>query len=913
VLALILATPGFAWQAPAPATQPPTTNPAPTRRERREANAAAKAAPTAPSANPTGQVPPASAPTAAAATPAETEPLKTAVDRPADIQHIRLDLDLFLAEKRIAGTATIDLVPLRPLNSVRFDAVGHEVSSVTLDGNRLSFQNTGTELLVEFPDARRKGERLKLVVAYQVRDPKDGLFFFGPSAAEPKVPLQMWTQGQAIGNRRWFPCFDHPNEKQTTEIFATVDAGMEVLSNGRLVGRETLAGGKRERFHWRQSEPHVSYLVTLVAGKFAVGRESWRQIPVTYYVPVDRGAEIAPTFGRTREMLEFFSTRFGVDYPWEKYAQVVVEQFVSGGMENTSATTMTEGMMVDQRGLLDENSDWIVAHELGHQWWGDLLTCKDWSHLWLNEGFATWCEVLWAEQKYGRDEGAYQLHRKSVAARGGLARTRPVVDRRYPNPDAMFDSRAYPKGGWILHMLRTQLGDEDFFAALKRYATEYRYQSVETSDFRRVLERHTGRSLERFFHDWTERPGCPEVTVITEYEPADRQVKLTIRQTQASEPFHFPLRIELRCPDPTGPSVSSGAQSTVVFEREIRDREITALVKVPARPDLVRLDPKQGVLATWTETKSRDLWEKQLLEAPTVPERMRALEQIATGRTPADRELIGKVLAGDPFPMLRVEAARILGGIGGADSRDQLLAGLKQPDARVRTASARALAAWVNDDVVLKAISDLFKAGDPSLAVEVSCLQTAGRISRKYPADLVTAALARDAFEERIRTTAIQVASRYDGAAVPALLLDHADRAKPLRVRLAALSALGDRLATDTLGDELRGRILDRMTEWLPTEGLRARRIIVGSLRRLALVPAPIRGDLERLANHDPDDGLRRQAREVLDRPATNASVETVTALKREIERLERQAKEMERKLTTGRAEPMPPGATGGS
>ncbi len=393
-----------------------------------------------------------------------TEAYRVPADRPIDILHIALDLDVSLKTQSVSGKATLDFQPNRPVTSFTLDAVDLKVSEVRdvsakgEPGKTLAFETTGKELEIRFEAPLTREQPKRIEISYSVKEPRSGLHFFKPTETEPDVPWMVWSQGQPEGNRYWFPCFDRPNERQTTELIARVDKEFTVLSNGKLIRQEALEDGQRTEFHWKQDKPHVSYLVTLVAGKFAVVEEKWRGKSITYYVSPDQEENARQTFGRTPQMLDFFSERFGIDYPWEKYAQVVVEQFTSGGMENTSATTLYQDVMHDERALVDSSPDWLIAHELGHQWWGDLVTCRDWSHLWLNEGFATYCEVLWEEHKLGRDERDYLLYRKSKEARGQAGQDRPIVDRRYPSPDTMFDDRAYPKGGWVLHMLQVPVG-----------------------------------------------------------------------------------------------------------------------------------------------------------------------------------------------------------------------------------------------------------------------------------------------------------------------------------------------------------------------------------------------------------------------------------------------------------------------
>ena len=527
--------------------------------------------------------PPQPAPAAAAPAtqPAAVEPFRTAGDRPIDIQHIRLDLKVDLPQKRMDARATLKLRSLRPITNISLDAVDFQVTGVTLvdnDKKPARFSHDGKKLIVDLDPAWPVDRTASLIIDYRIREPKAGLHFFRPSAAEPEVPLTVWSQGEETTNRYWIPCLDQPNQRQTTELIVTVAEGFEVLSNGKLMSRQANPAEKTVTFHWLQDKPHASYLVTLVVGQFDIVSEEWDKIPVVYYVPKGHKDDIPRTFGRTREMLAFFSQRFGIHYPWDKYAQVVVEQFTAGGMENTSATTLTERALCDQRALLDDSPESLISHELAHQWWGDLVTCRDWAHIWLNEGFASYAEALWDEHSKGADEYAYTMWRKAAPALSG-GKARPIVDHRYATPSSMFDSRAYPKGAWVLHMLRKQCGEDGFWKGLQRYGTEQRLRSVETSDFRKTLERVSGRDLERFFYDWTERPGNPVLDITTEFLPDTKQARVAVKQTQSGEAFHFPLTLVFRCP--------SSAQPLVV-EQEVTDKEHTFFVPLPSRPTLVR-------------------------------------------------------------------------------------------------------------------------------------------------------------------------------------------------------------------------------------------------------------------------------------------------------------------------------------
>jgi aminopeptidase N len=824
---------------------------------------------------------------------AAEEPFRAAADRPVDITHIRLNVDVSLKKKQLAGTATIDLIPLRPVRIIRFNAVDFEVSGVRASQAdseqqlKLPFDNTGKELVLTFPEQLATGSRWRVEIKYRVRNPRTGLHFFGPTKAEPNTPWMAWTQGEAESNRYWFPCFDHPNERQTTEIIATVDSRFEVLSNGTQISRKTLPDGK-VRCHWLQKKPHVAYLVTLVVGEFAIGRDEWRGKPVLYYAPPDRAADIDRTFGRTKEMLDFFSDRFGIEYPWPKYAQVVVEQFTAGGMENTSATTLNQSVMHDERAMLDGSPDWLIAHELGHQWWGDLVTCKDWSHLWLNEGFATYCEVMWAEHKEGADVRDYRLLAKSRSARSGPALKRPIVDRQYSSPGSMFDSRAYPKGGWVLHMLRRRVGDDAFFLALQRYGTIYAYQTVETSDIRQSMERLLGISLERFFYDWTERPGHPELTIKTDYDAADGLARISIEQTQKADAFHFPLVIEINC---------AGSNRPVTILKRITEKKLTMYVPVPGRPKLVRVDPEFSLLCSLKEDKSRRLWAAQLT-APTVAERIRGLEHFAQSKTDADRELVRGVLENDAFYGVRVEAAKSLARSGGNISRDALIAGLKQSEARVRTACVVGLGKFVGDEAVARELTQLLRKGDRSYKVEAGLLTSLTAVAKSAPIDVLLAALDTPSHRDVIRTAALRSLATIPNEQALETLADWSKPGHPRACRIAAIASLAKCVKHHEFTKANQQQTLEQLLGFTVGDRPRIRRAAVTAIAEFGPLAESVRAKLTAIAEHDADRRTRLAAESAIKKLDQNApSTGDLAKLRKELEALRKRNTELENRL----------------
>ena len=826
-------------------------------------------------------------PAAPKAAPDDT-PLRTAGDRPIDIKHIRLDLKVDLPKKTVDGVATLEFRTMRKLKSFALDAVDFEVKSVAVSGKDIRFRHDGKKLHVDLPEEWPADKDGTLAVTYRVREPKDGLFFFGPTAAEPETPLTVWSQGEAVTNRYWFPCLDHPNQRQTTELVVTVADGYEVLSNGKLLEKRANPDGTAT-FHWRQEKPHVSYLVTLVVGKFAVVREEWNGLPVLYYVPPKRRDEAARTFGRTREMLDVFSKRFGIAYPWEKYAQVVAEQFTAGGMENTSATTLNDRALHDERAFLDSNADALIAHELAHQWWGDLVTCRDWAHIWLNEGFASFCEVVWAEHKLGPDEGAYNLLHKARAAIAG-GKERPIVDRRYTSPRMMFDARAYPKGAWVLHMLRSRLGEDAFWSAVRAYGTENKFKSVETADFRRVLERETGRSLERFFYDWTERPGHPVLDVAIEYLPESKQLRIAVKQTQAGEAFAFPLPVRY--------TLSGSGERRETFE--VNAKEQTFFLPADSAPTRVEIDPAQTVLAEIKETQGRDLWANQLLNAKSLTARIRAADHFGQSKTPADRELLARALKEEKFWGAKAEIAAALARSGGDTCRDALVAGLSDSNPKVRRACADQLGKLRNDPKAASALKALLQKGDASYFVEAAALRSYGELGQPDTVAVLMPWLAKESYTDVLRVAALNGlgASRDLGALDT--LAAWTKRGKSRSARVAALQALVKLGQTASPNDAQRQAILNAVAACItgPGEMPYVRRIAVTALRDLGQMATPKIDVLEALLQNDPDEYVQNLAKRAIEqiRGSGSASGE-MSRLRDELEKLKKQNQSMQERL----------------
>jgi aminopeptidase N len=854
---------------------------------------------------PPAAVAPATTPGASTTSAAAPEPLRTAGDRPVDIRDIKLDLHVDLEGKKVDGEATLLIRGIRPTQSLSLDAVGFEVKQVTMAKNgqppvAAQYTYDGKKLGIDLGSRWSAAQEGVLHVVYRLQNPKDGLHFFAPSKADPDVPLCVWSQGEPTSNRYWIPCYDEPDQRQTTEIVATVPEGFEVVSNGKLLARKENPGNKTVTFDWRQEKPHPAYLVTLVVGKFDVVREEWEGIPVLYYVPKGRQAEVPPTFVRTREMLTYFSKQFGIHYPWDKYAQVMAFQF-GGGMENTSATTMTERILLDERSLLDRNSDGIISHELAHQWWGDMVTCRDWSHLWLNEGFASYAEALWDEHHKGADEYAYNMYRKaSGAIQGG--KTRPVMDRHYSSPGSMFDGRSYPKGAWVLHMLRHALGNEAFWKGIQRYGTEYQLQSAETGDFRRAMERATGRDLERFFYDWVERPGNPDLEVTTEYLPDNQQARIVVKQTQAGEAFHFPLKLLLH---------DSKSNSPTIVDQEMTEKELTLRIPLPGPLTRIDVDPDQAVLAEIKETKADQLWRAQLLESSSVVARIRAAQHFGQSKTDEGRQLLARAFAGEKpagrpgngFWAVQTELASALGPAGGAVCRDALLQGLHSTDARVRRACIDNLGKLPADDTITKVLKEMMQKGDPSYAVEGAALTAYANQKQKDAVAVITPFLSKPSHDDVLASAALSALGQTQDPSTLETLLSWTKPGKPRNCRSAALRAMTQLAQNKNLTEPQRQQILKPLSEALESDDRFLRFTILNTLTNLGPLAASTLPAVNKLASESPDGRIQNLAKSVAEKiraqsPASPAQTSPeLSQLREEIKRLQREQENLRQRL----------------
>ena len=612
---------------------------------------------------------------------------KYARDRLVDIKHLALDVTPDFKARSVTGTVTISFTPIaQPLHTLTLDSVDLVIDEVAAAGAEVADrQVTGDQLLLHFAAPVLPGTGVTVTISYHGQ-PAKGLHFRTPEMGYPEGDTQVWSQGEAEEHRYWFPCYDYPNERFSSEVTCHVPEGMDVVSNGSLVSRQAGPGGLVD-WHWRQSQPHVNYLIALGAGYFSKLEAQAGAVPLSLWVPPSEKDQAALAFRDTSAIMAFFQQEIGVPFPWDKYAQIYCHDFLAGGMENTSCSFMAGALLFPGAvGKLDSLHE-LDAHEMAHQWFGDLLTCRDWSHLWLNEGFASYYTLLYEEAKHGRDGLLAGLHEAAARVISSGDR-RPMVWRDYGDPMQQFDSRAYPKGAWVLHMLRSQLGAPLYQKAVRLYIERHRNGIVTTDDLQEILEEVSGRSLDQFFDQWVHHGGVPELKADYAWDADTKLARVTIRQTQKVDAevllFRLPLPVRFSV-------MVEGKPVMRDFLVNVSKAEETFSFSLPAQPELVRLDPDFTVLAKWDFSPPADQLKRQL-EAD-FESRWRAVETLAGRKDDATVKQLGEVAVQDTSHAIKVEAVQALAKIGTPGARALLIAQLYQTDERVRLAAVEGVAA----------------------------------------------------------------------------------------------------------------------------------------------------------------------------------------------------------------------------
>ncbi len=626
--------------------------------------------------------------------------------RRVDLLHTSLDLAFDWQEEAVIGQAHLTLTPyFYAVDTFVLDAKGFEINSVkeSRTGQPLDYKYDGRELKIALQTPHEKGDTIQLSIDY-VAHPSTGesasraitsdkgLFFINPRGEEGSKPQQIWTQGETDFNSRWFPTIDHPNERCTQQIRMTVDNRFTTLSNGVLVSSEAVEEGKRADL-WIMDLPHAPYLFMVAVGEFAVVTETWNGIDVSYYVEEKYEEDAKAIFAHTREMLDFFSEYMGLDYPWQKYAQIVVRDYVSGAMENTTAVIFGDFVQRHQRELIDNGNDYIVAHELIHHWFGDYVTCESWSNLTLNEGFANYGEYLWFEHKYGEDRAD---HHRQQELQGYLYEasnhTHPLIEFGYDEHEDMFDAHSYNKGGLVLHMLRKYVGEKAFKVALNTYLNEHAFDAAEVHDLRLAFEDVTGEDLNWFFNQWYLDEGHPELDFAFEWKPAQGELQLSFEQVQDPDEhaavFVLPTEIEIYYVDGTRERLPV----------TLNERKQVMSIALEKEPDFVVLDPGRDLLAQiYCQDYSPKDYHRMYQPDNALAVRTAALQAIFSRSDSASVAVKMSALR-DPFWSVRSSVLDYVPWAQYPDYHDMIVDAARQdPHSQVRASAIRALGHFGSD------------------------------------------------------------------------------------------------------------------------------------------------------------------------------------------------------------------------
>jgi len=571
--------------------------------------------------------------------------------------HTKLKVDFNFKKSQLNGEAWVTLTPyFYQTNTVTLDAKSFDIHAVKVDSKKASFNYENDKLTIELGKTFSKEETYTVYIKYTakpeetkqksslaIQDAK-GLYFIDPLEEDPEKPTQIWTQGETESNSCWFPTIDSPNQKTTQEIFMTVPDKYLTLSNGLLINQTKNNNGTRTDY-WKMDKKHAPYLVFMGVGEFSVVKDFWNDLAVDYYVEPAYESVAKDIFGNTPEMMTFFSELTGIPFPWDKYSQIVVRDYVSGAMENTTAVVHGEGAQ-QKKGQLVDHNEWegTIAHELFHHWFGDLVTTESWSNLTVNESFATYSVYLWLQHKYGQDAADAHMQEDIEVYLQSQNEDKDLVRFYYEDKEHMFDPVSYHKGSAILNMLRDYLGDEAFFEAFNYYLTKYQYGTAEAHELRLAFEKVSGKDLNWFFNQWYFGNGHIRLNVTYDYNTINNNV--TVNLDQLGKVFNFPISIDIY-----------GENGKVRHDVWIDKVQNSFTFPYTKQPKLINVDAKHVLLAEITDSKSLEDYIFQFNNAPHYLDRKVALEEIVKHQQ-TNKEALKTVVKAfnDPFSKIRVIA-----------------------------------------------------------------------------------------------------------------------------------------------------------------------------------------------------------------------------------------------------------------
>ncbi|MDG6942009.1 MAG: HEAT repeat domain-containing protein [Nitrososphaerota archaeon] len=705
--------------------------------------------------------------------------------------HTKIELAVDFEKKRISGRCTIEIEPTRDgLKMATLDACGLEVSKVTVDGEEAVFGYDGSKL--EVPLGQGGSRRRKILVEYS-SSPSVGVYFTGPDIEHPEKEVQAWTHTEPEESRYWFPCHDHPGDKSSSELVLTVPKEFRVISNGKLLS--TKVEGETATFHWLEETPHSCYLTSFVAGRFDVISQASRGVPLNYNFSESKREDALRYFGETPKMLEVFEDLTGVRYPYAKYDQTAVEDFVAGGEENLNATTLANNYFPDAASEEDFSVSYsnvtqrpvdLVSHELAHQWFGDYVTCADWPHAWLNEGFASYFQELYLEKTRGTEEMLWHLDARTedYFEEDEKDYRRPIVERDYVWPDDLFDSHLYPKGASRLHELRYVVGDASFFRGISEYLKAHALSTAETVDFRRAMEKASGMQLEEYFEQSFYRPGHPEFDVSYAWDDATSIATLRVAQTQKTDDgtpvFKLPCEVVFY--------IGGRRESHRVL---LDSANQTLSFRLDSKPTIVEFDPRRWLLKRVKFDKSIGMLLSQLEQSEDALSRAQAAKRLGELKDATAIAGLAKAASKEQFWHVRASALKALGEIG-TDAALEALLRLEPPkDRRARRGIAAALGGFKDERARERLLTLLKEDESPYVRCEAAL-----SLAKAWPEGalphLKDAARVHTA-NETLAEACVAAMGKLEDEDARKIVKDSLAYGNPTRVRIGALKAIKER------------------------------------------------------------------------------------------------------------------------
>ena len=790
-----------------------------------------------------------------------------------DVEHIKIEVKLNLQKKTLEGKVTTSIrSTVDKLDSFHVDAAWMKIKSVK---EWVHYHTNNPDLAVQFEDIKYRYNNKQITVIpshpiaknfpyeyqveYSVKNPERGMYFIQPDSLHPDKPYQVWTQGEDEDNHWWFPCYDFPNDKATTETYITIDKKYITLSNGELVETKSNTDGTKT-WHWVLNHPQSSYLVMLAAGNFDIISDAYDSIPVYSYVPVGKREEGKRSFSRTADMVKFYSEYIGYTYPWQRYSQIVVQDFIYGGMENTSVTVLTDVSLYDKNTPPDFTANGLIAHELSHDWWGDNVTCKNWDEIWLNEGFATYFEALYREHAFGKDEFDYEIFRD-----GQGAIEADSTDRRPIYTDTGLYVYAYDKAAVVLNMLRYLMGGDDFRKGMNIYITQNQFSNVVTGDlihavnevYNDPLRDRTPRDFSWFFDEWIYRAGQPSYKVSYDYNKQTDKVLMTLQQVQKPDSLLSIFKITIPVEVVTE---KSKLGYSLVCDTAVK----TYTFSLDAPLKYVIFNKGNKVLCKLFFSKPKEDWLNQLQSSEDAIDRITAIKGLKDFIHDEDViTSLGNTLTSDKFRGTRQEAASMLAIAGTPEAAEILESAYKQEsDPRVRRSIFLALGEIKKNfpecadtkeltDFIINNINS--EQSKYAVADGINALAAFTDKDKLY--DLVLPYADMDSHNEIIKRAVSHALTKSGNPKAVDILIDYALKGKVIRLRIPAVRGLGSFTDNERVKEVLRFLMFDR--------DRRIKRItlsVISKAKDKSFLPY-----LEKLLKQTKDEGMRRMIGEAIE------------------------------------------------